>query len=385
MIPLPSGRRIFRKVESAVRILVFSWKDKRHPWAGGSEVNIQEQAARWVEWGHEVTVFTSRFKGMKRRENIDGIEVYRAGGRFTVYLLAPLFYLLTLRNRADVVLDIINGIPFFTPLFSRKPIVALVHHVHRGMFLIELGPVVGRFGRFVERYAVPLLYRHNTVICVSKSTASAMRSQMYKGSELDIRIINNGMSLDHYQRGDFERFEQPTVLYLGRLKKYKQLPRLIAMMPRVHQEVAGARLMVVGWGDAVVEAQEAASRLGASDYISFTGFVDEEEKSRLYQQAWVLATASMVEGWGLTVIEANACGTPAVAFDVPGLNESIVHRKTGLLAKDDDGFVQNLVMILGDGDLRESLSREAVEWSGNFSWDEAARLSLQVLKEATGR
>ena len=157
------------------------------------------------------------------------------------------------------------------------------------------------------------------------------------------------------------------------------------MMPRVHQEVAGARLMVVGWGDAVVEAQEAASRLGASDYISFTGFVDEEEKSRLYQQAWVLATASMVEGWGLTVIEANACGTPAVAFDVPGLNESIVHRKTGLLAKDDDGFVQNLVMILGDGDLRESLSREAVEWSGNFSWDEAARLSLQVLKEATGR
>lgn len=367
-----------------MRILVFSWKDIKHPWAGGSEVNIQEQAARWVESGHDVTMFTSRLRGMKRREKIDGIDVYRAGGRFTVYLFAPLFYLLALRNRADVVLDIINGTPFFTPLFSRKPIVGLVHHVHRDMFLIELGPVVGRFGRFIEQYAVPLLYRHKIVICVSESTASAMRSQMFKGSDLDIRIVNNGISLDHYQRGEFERFEQPTVLYLGRLKKYKQLPRLIAMMPRVREKVAGARLMVVGWGDAVIEAQEAASRLGASDYISFTGFVDEEKKPRLYQQAWVLATASMVEGWGLTVIEANACGTPAVAFDVPGLNESIVHRKTGLLAGDDDGFVENLVRILSDEDLRASLSREAVEWSGRFSWDEAARLSLLVLEEAAG-
>lgn len=368
-----------------MRILVFSWKDIGHPWAGGSEVNIQEQAARWVKEGNEVTMFTSRFRGMKRRENIEGMEIFRAGGRFTIYLLAPFFYLLALRNRADVVLDIINGIPFFTPLFSRKPIVGLIHHVHRDMFLIELGPVVGRFGRFIEQYVVPLLYRNRTIICVSESTASAMRLQMYRGTDLDIRIVNNGISLDHFQRGSFERFEQPTVLYLGRLKKYKQLPRLIAMMPRVREKVPDARLMVVGSGDAVIQAQESASRLGASDYVSFTGFVDEEEKSRLYQQAWVLATASMVEGWGLTVIEANACGTPAVAFDVPGLNESIVHRKTGLLAKDDDEFVQNLIEVLSDSELRESLGSGAIEWSGSFDWDTSASKTLQILTEAVSR
>jgi len=353
-----------------------------HPWAGGSEVNIQEQARRWVRGGHTVTMFTSRFKGMKRRENCDGMDVYRAGGRFTIYLLAPLAYLLFLRRRCDVVLDIINGIPFFTPLYCRKPIVALVHHVHREMFVLELGPVVGRFGKFVEQYLVPLLYRRKLFICVSESTASAMRTKLHNGEALDIRVIHNGISQNHYEKTGTTRFARPTILYLGRVKKYKQLPKLIGMMPSVQEQVPEVRLVVVGLGDALPDAVEAARIHGVDDCVSFLGFVSEEEKADLYRQAWVLATASMVEGWGLTVIEANACGTPAVAFNVPGLNESIVHDKTGKLATCEDEFVSALVEILNEEPARVSLSDGAREWSLNFSWDTAAAKSLDVLAEA---
>jgi len=368
-----------------LKILVFSWKDIKHPWAGGSEVNIQEQARRWVQAGHRVTMFTTRFKGMSRKDRIDGVDVLRAGGRFTIYLLAPLAYLLFLRRRADVILDIINGIPFFTPAYSRKPVVALVHHVHREMFVIELGPVVGRFGRFVEQYLVPALYRKKPFICVSRSTESAMRAKLHGGDRLDITVIHNGIDLDRFKGGCREKFERPTVLYLGRLKKYKQLPKLIAMMSEVRRSVPDAELLVVGWGDAVIEAREAAERAGATGYVKFLGFVEEEEKLRYYQQAWVLATASMVEGWGLTVIEANACGTPAVAFDVPGLNESILHEKTGRLASDEREFVSCLAEMLSSPGACDELARGAADWAAGFSWDSTASRSLEVLEEAVSR
>jgi glycosyltransferase involved in cell wall biosynthesis len=329
-------------------------------------------------------MFTTRFKGMRRHQNIDGMDIYRAGGRFTIYLLAPFAYLL-LRNRADVVLDIINGIPFFTPLFSRKPIVGLIHHVHRDMFIVELGPVLGRIGRFIERFLVPRLYRRRAVICVSESTADAMRRHMSGGSDLDIRVIHNGISEVYFAGPEIEAFDEPTVLYLGRLKKYKQLPRLIAMMPRVREHVAGARLLVVGWGDARPEAEAAARRMGLEDSVSFLGFVSEEEKSVLYRRSWVLATASMVEGWGLTVVEANAAGTPAVAFDVPGLNESIVDGRTGRLVGSDEEFADALVELLGDENLRRSLSDEARAWASRFSWDATSEMSLRVLSEALAK
>jgi glycosyltransferase involved in cell wall biosynthesis len=378
-------RRPRRGVGTAVRILVFSWKDINHPWAGGSEVNIHEQARRWVQDGHQVTMFTTRFQGMKRHERTDGMDVYRAGGRFTIYLLAPFAYLFLLRHKADVILDIINGIPFFTPLYSRKPIVALVHHVHREMFVIELGSLLGRAGKLVEQYLVPLLYRRRPFICVSESTAASMRTNLYKGDSLDIRVIHNGISQNHYERPKITRFESPTVLYLGRLKKYKRLPKLIAMMPEVRERVPGAKLIVVGSGDARPDAEEAARIHGVDDCVSFLGFVSEEEKADLYRQSWVLATASMVEGWGLTVIEANACGTPAVSFNVPGLNESIVNGKTGRLATCDGDFVSALVEILQDESIRTSLSEGARDWSLGFNWDTTAARSLSVLAEALER
>jgi glycosyltransferase involved in cell wall biosynthesis len=365
-----------------LRILIFSWKDKNHPWAGGSEVNMHEQAKRWIESGHQVTLFTSKPQGSKRRDNIDGMEVYRAGLRFAPFLLAPLFYLAVLRKRADVILDIINGIPFSTPLYARKPIVGLIHHVHRDMFVPELGPVLGRIGKAIERYLVPLLYKRQPVICVSESTAMEITSLLHRGSEMDVRVVYNGIDRSIYSPGTGEKSEIPTVLYLGRLKPYKQLPRLIRIMSEVRLRVPNAELLIAGGGEAILDAEAEVKLLSADDYVHFLWEVSDAEKTELYRRSWVTATASMIEGWGLTVIEANACGTPAVAFNVPGLNASIVNGHTGLLARNDEEFAEHLVAVLTDASLRDKLAVNAVEWSNNFSWDATAQHTLEILEEA---
>jgi glycosyltransferase involved in cell wall biosynthesis len=346
---------------------------------------MHEQAKRWIECGHEVTLFTSKPRGSKSRDNIEGVAVYRAGRRITPFLLAPLFYFAVLRKRADVILDIINGIPFFTPLYAGKPIVGLIHHVHRDMFVPELGPVLGRIGIAIERYLVPLLYRQKSVVCVSKSTAREIENLLFRGKAMDLRVIYNGIDPSLYSPGDSEKLERPTVLYLGRLKPYKQLPRLIRMMPQVRQRVPDAELLIAGAGEAILEAEAEVGLQEADHYVRFLWQVTDEEKIDLYRQAWVMATASMIEGWGLTVIEANACGTPAVAFNVPGLNEAIVHGKTGMLAKDDEEFVEHLIAILTDASLRKRLAANAVEWSNSFSWDVTAGQTLETLEEAVER
>lgn len=368
-----------------MRILVFSWKDIAHPWAGGSEINIHEQAKRWVESGHEVTMFTGKFKGLDRREVIDGVRIFRAGGRFSIYLIAPIVYLLFLRKKADVIFDIINGIPFFTPMFSKKPIVTMVHHVHQDMFPIELGPILGNIGQWIERSVVPRLYKNCQFICASKSTSKMLRERLRNGSQLNTCVVHNGIDLTEYNVNDEPKYEKPTILYLGRLKKYKRLPQLFSAVRKVHKIVPDCQLLLAGWGDAIIDVEKEIEKNGVRNYTHILGHVTEEEKVRLYRKSWVVATASLIEGWGLTVIESNACGTPNIAYNVPGLNESISDGVTGFLATDEDDFVDSLARILLDRDLRERLSSNAIKWANSFSWAITAEKTLRVLEAAVAK
>lgn len=367
-----------------MKILVFNWRDIRHPEAGGAEVNIHEQAKRWVSWGHQVRFFTARPKGQRFRENIDGIDVYRAGGRFSVYIFAILAYIFILRRKTDVILDIENGIPFFTPLYSLKPKVCLILHIHQDQFLVELRPVLGRIGKFMERYLISLFYRRCPFVAISETTAKSIREDLKFSRGLHVRVIRPGVDRAEYSPG-VEKFEEPTVLYLGRVKVYKRLPRLIAMMPTVRQQVPGARLLIAGSGDGLQEAMDTARRLKDGGLVRFLGQVSEGEKVRLFRGAWVLATPSMNEGWGITVMEANACGTPAVAYRVPGLSESISEGKSGLLSKNDTEFISNIAAILSDLELRQKLSSGAVKWAAGFDWDDTAQQMIDALEDAIPR
>ncbi|HEY5526567.1 MAG TPA: glycosyltransferase [Candidatus Anoxymicrobiaceae bacterium] len=367
-----------------MKILVFNWRDIAHPEAGGAEVNIHEQARRWAELGSTVTMFTSRPRGRSFAERMDGIDIYRAGGRFGVYLWAALAYLVFLRRKADVILDIENGIPFFTPLYSRKPVVLLMHHLHQDQFLVEMGRHLGRFGRFLERVMVPLLYRNMPVVAVSRSTEDRKREALWRGGDMDMRVVYNGVDHAFYLPSGTPA-EKPTVLYLGRIKRYKQLPRLIAMMPGLRAEVPDAELVIAGDGDAMEEVREAVAASPARESIKILGRVTEEEKLELLRRAWVMATPSMNEGWGVTVIEANACGTPAVAFRVAGLDEAIVDGETGVLCEDDAAFTGALAGVLSDESLRERLTLGAMRWASRFDWDETSHQTLELLEQQRAR
>jgi glycosyltransferase involved in cell wall biosynthesis len=366
-------------VRPPLDILALNWRCNRHPQAGGSEVNLFEQARLWVAEGHRVTVFCAdpgREHAPKRDEITDGIRVIRRGGRFTVYLYAMLFVLFSAR-RYDKVLDVANGIPFFAPLFTGRPVVLLVHHVHGRQWFAEFPYPLAVVGWFIERRVVPRLYRRGTIIAVSPTTRDALAETGVERAR--IRVVYNGVTAAPGRAGySGER----RVAYVGRIKRYKRIDRLVRMMPDLIEEFPDLQLDLAGSGDATPAIEALVDELGLWEHVFVHGFVDEATKANILSRAAVFATPSMHEGWGLTVIEANVHGCPAVAYDVPGLRAAIRHGDTGLLARDDAEFRRAISIFLGDGETRRRFSARAREWADNFSWESCARQTLDVLADA---
>lgn len=362
----------------SINILALNWRCTRHPQAGGAEMNLFKQAERWVKEGHKVTVFCSdpgKEHTPLRDESIDGIRVLRRGGRFTVYLYAAMFLLLN-AWRFDRVLDVANGIPFFAPLFTRKPVVLLVHHVHDRQWFAEFPVPLAMVGWLLERRIVPLLYRRRPVIAVSPTTRDALAQTGVPRSH--IRVIYNG--IDHPEpTGDVTNSGEHRIAYVGRIKRYKRLDRLVRMILKLSDEFPDVHLDIAGSGDAEHQVKSVVDELGLQSHVTLHGFVDEQKKAEILARAAVFATPSMHEGWGLSVIEANGHGCPAVAYDVPGLRVAIRHGKTGLLASDDDAFCKALSVFLGDPAARRRHSAAAVDWASRFTWEACAAETLKVL------
>jgi glycosyltransferase involved in cell wall biosynthesis len=369
-------------VKPFLNILALNWRCVRHPQAGGAEINLFEQAKRWVSDGHRVTVFCAdpgREHAPERDEVVDGIEVVRRGGRFTVYAYAAVFLLLNSR-RFDRVLDVANGIPFFAPLFSSRPVVLLVHHVHDQQWFAEFSPPAAAVGWFLERRVVPLLYKRRPVISVSPTTRDALVKTGVSGSQ--IRVVYNGVEPPQ-RTAEAAHSAQCRIAYVGRIKRYKRLERLVRIIPALREEFPNVHLDIAGSGDATPAIEALVEELGVRDHVSVHGFVDDQKKGEILGGATVFATPSMHEGWGLSVIEANAHGCPAVAYDVPGLRAAIRHGETGLLAADNEGFRRALSFFLGDPDARKRYSMAARRWADGFTWEASARETLEVLH--TGR
>jgi glycosyltransferase involved in cell wall biosynthesis len=369
-------------VSERLDILALNWRCPRHPQAGGSEINLFEQARRWVIAGHSVTVFCAdpgREHAPMRDENVNGVRVIRRGGRFSVYLRAALFMLLNSR-RYDRVLDVANGIPFFAPLFTGRPITLLVHHVHDRQWFAEFPYPVAAAGCFLERQVVPRLYRRKVVIAVSPTTREALVKIGIKSAQ--VRVVYNGITPAEVPAVTGTRNRARSIAYVGRIKRYKRLDRLVRMIPTLRKEFPDIRLDVAGSGDAVSAIEDLVDQLGLRDCVALHGFVSEEKKAEILARAAVFATPSMHEGWGLTVIEGNGHGCPAVAYDVPGLRVAIRHGETGLLARDDAEFRRALSFFLRDSEARRRYSEAACRWALKFSWDSCSRQTLQVLRAA---
>lgn len=368
-----------------MNILIFNWRDLKHSWAGGGEIYVFELAKRWVQAGHSVTVFCGQDVDGKlpETEKYDGISIIRRGGRFSLYFWAFWFYVFQRKEKYDIAIDVQNGIPFFTPLFVFIPKFSFVFHVHGKQFFYELPFGISHIGYLIEKYLFPLLYNDLHVVTISETTKEDLVAIGFK--KKNIHIVYCGINEKKRKSKKSKKFSSPTILYLGRIKSYKRVDLLISLLPAILKKVPKAKLIIAGWG---TEASSVTNMVMKSPWrkkIRLVGPVSEKEKNELLSRSWIFINPSIGEGWSISVVEANLHATPAIAFRVPGLSESIKDKKTGFLVEDTDELVSSTIKALKNEKLRKKLSKSAYLWAKSFSWDTAAKESMNLFSHYVRR
>lgn len=354
-----------------LRILVVNWLDEENPKAGGAETHLHEVFGRIAGRGHEVTALVSGWDGCAPRARLDGMDFHRAGRRYTFSLAAPRYFRRHLAGRGyDVVVEDLNKVPVFAPLWAGAPVVLLAHHLF-GTTAFQAGPAPLALATWLLERPIPRVFAASPVIAVSESTKDDLVGRGLRPDR--IRVIPNGIALDFFQPGSTRR-ERPTLLFLGRLKRYKRVDLVLEAVARLAAEGIDVQLLVGGEGDQADALRARARGLGVEGRVQFLGFVGEERKRELLRETWVHVLTSPKEGWGISNLEAAACGTPSVASDAPGLRESVVAGRTGLLVPHGEvpALVGALRTLLTDAPLRERLGRQAREFAEGFSWDASA-------------
>jgi glycosyltransferase involved in cell wall biosynthesis/O-antigen/teichoic acid export membrane protein len=361
-----------------LRVLFLNWRDITNPEAGGAEVVTHEVAKRWVEWGHDVTLLTSRFADAPAVENVDGVRIRRLG-----HLRNGTFHLLVQRELSrvrgfDVIVDEINTAPFLTPLWRRRlpPIVGFIHQLADDVLDAELPRPLAAVGRWLEPRALRL-YRDIPVVTVSNSTKDDLDRM---GLE-HVSVIPDGRDEPPALNG-ITKEERPTMLFVGRLALNKRPHHAIEAFDHVRRELPDAQLWIVGQGPLQQTLAETAPQ-----GVEVLGFLPRRDLYERMARAHCLLVPSVREGWGLVVIEANSVGTPAVAYDVPGLRDSVRDGFTGRLASagQPDDLCRKALEVLEDPQRYDEMCRNAKEWSRGFSWNETARQLLDVIEQMPRR
>ena len=362
-------------------ILVINWQDITHPLGGGAEVHLHEIFKRVAQRKHSVKLLCCSYEGAKAEEVIDGIHVIRRGSRSFFNFVVPFMYWkLSRQFHFDVIFDDINKIPFYTPIYVRKPLIGIVHHFF-GYRIFQETIFPAAFYVFVSERFVPLVYQNIPIMPVSPSSKLELESM---GMEQEnIEIIYNGVDCHAYRPGCDRKSPTPLVGYVGRIKRYKSVEHLILAMKRVIQEIPNARLLIVGDGDNLDELKKISSENQLTDKVDFSGYVSEQQKIKYFNQMWVSVNPSPKEGWGIVVIEANACGTPVIAADSPGLRDSVMHGQTGLLYPygNIDKLAETIIYLLKNRAEQQRLSEEAVKWAQQFDWENSAEKTLQLIEK----
>jgi glycosyltransferase involved in cell wall biosynthesis len=313
------------------------------------------------------------------------MDVHRAGGRHTFSLAAPWYFRKHLRDRTfDLVIEDLNKVPLFTTRWVGAPVVLLVHHLFGITAFREANLAIAGATWALEK-PLPWFYRGVPIEAVSQSTAEDLIRRGFE--ERRITVIENGIDLDLYRPDPAQpRFTDPTILYLGRLKRYKRVDLIVRALARLAAEGVEANLVIAGSGSDAPAIERLVKELGLEARVRLPGFVDESEKLRLFRGAWVHCLTSPKEGWGISNLEAAGCGTPTVASDSPGLRDSVVDGETGILVPHGDvaALAAALRRVLEDSELRRQLSDGALRFAQAFGWDRTADRTEAHLRELAG-
>ncbi len=365
-----------------MKILILSWRDIKSPFCGGAEAFTYENAKRWVISGHSVTWFSSDFGGCPKEEVIDGIKIIRRGTELTVHYQAFRHYHKLFKGKFDLVIDQINTIPFLTPLYVKEKKVALIFQLARGVWFYEAIFPLSLIG-FIAEYLYLKIYRDIPVMTISESTRQDLLDLKFSGK---IAILPIGISFKPLERIS-QKEAEPTLIFVGRLRKSKRVHHIIQALRIVKKTIPNIRLRIVGGGGKkyhyLNKLVHLINRYNLENNVVFYGYVDELTKRNLIQQAHAIMVASVREGWGLVVSEANALSTPVIGYNIPGLRDSIKDGETGLLTKKNNpvSLAQSILSFLNDDDLSARLTINALQSSRDFEWDNSAQESIKVFNE----
>jgi glycosyltransferase involved in cell wall biosynthesis len=365
---------------SPCRILILNERDPRNPKAGGAELHVSEIFGRLAARGYAVTLAVSRFPGAAPREQMNGLDVRRLSRLATYYPRVTWMCMTeTRRGDFDVVVECLNKVPFYSPFYSRVPVLALCHHLFGEVAFQQVAWPIAATVWTAERL-IPFLYRDRLFMTISESSREDLIARGIPAER--IRLSHCGISPRAVEI-EVDRARPPRVAYLGRLVPYKRVDLVLRAMARLSERFPAAELLVIGRGAARRELEKLAEELGIGERTHFTGFVSDEERDALLAGCRVCVCASPKEGWGLTVIESNSAGIPVVAADAPGLRDSVRHGKNGFLVQsgDVDAFAERVGELLGDDELAVRMSREALEWSRRFDWDRSASEMAQAIDD----
>jgi len=369
-----------------LNILALNWQDLKNPMSGGAEVHLEELLRRLAAKGHAVTLFCSNYKGGRSEEEVEGIRIIRAGNRYNFNLIAPGHIRRLIRSeKYDLFLEDINKIPFYSPLYQKLPTLVVIPHLFSTTVFQEINFVLGSY-IYLAELPLTMVYRKKPFCVISESTSEDMQARGIPGR--NIEVIHCGIDAELYNNNnDYAKYEYPSILYLGRIKKYKSVHHLISAFDLVRRDIPEARLAIVGAGDYLPELKKLSNSLGLGKRVEFPGFVPEDKKVEYLCRSHVMVYPSLKEGWGLTNIEANSCGTTVVAANTPGLRDSVKDQYSGLLYEYGDigQLAESIKLLLTDSSRRQKLEEGAVQWAARFNWDNAAERFLDLCIKVAGK
>src|SRR4030042_6408760 len=367
-----------------MKILILNWRDVCHPKSGGAEVVTMEHAKAWVKAGHSVSWLTAQYSGAKQEEFVDGVRIIRHAGSLTVYLFVP-FFLLFYGRKYDVIIDEVHGFPFFTPLFTKKPVIVFIHEIAGEIWDFMFPFPKNIIGRLLEA-SYFRLYRH----CLFWTDApSTVEELVARGIPQDQCTAIPCPITIHTKRGAavaIKKDKSPTYLFVSRVVRMKGIEEVIKAFSFILRAQPKAQLWIVGGGEEeyVRELKDMIEEYGGVKRTKFFGVVSEETKFRLMAKAHLLLHASVKEGWGLVVLEAAYVGTPSVVYNVPGLCDVVKNGQTGIVIPNNSPheMATETLRLYTDKKRYTKYQKNGKLWVASLRWDDAKRQSLSLLTRA---
>lgn len=356
------------------RVHTLAWRDLDDPDAGGSEVHADEFMRRWADAGLDVLHRTSVAVGQPAESERNGYRVIRRGSRHSVFPRTIVSEVTRRMGPYDALVEIWNGVPWMSPVWCRKPRITFLHHVHGPMWDQILPGPLASFGRALETRLAPPFYKRGLMVTPSDAT----RDELIEIGFAPGRVVAVPNGTDPRFSPGGAKTAHPSIIAVARLAPVKRFAMLLDCAAEARRAVPDLTLTIVGDGPSAADLRTKVADMNAGDWVTFTGRIDHNDLINKYRESWIVASASLAEGWGLSLTEAAGCGTPAVATDIRGHSSSVVDGVTGLLASPDD-LGAALVRALTDHDLRSSLAAAAQRRVAQMTWDATAAGVLKQL------